>query len=160
MKPEYYLDLAGQTAGPFTLDEVAARWRAGTITGQTIYTRMGEPQWYPVSTLVPIFGEALAVAARQSAAPPINEKQIVHRSAWLCQQCGDVGEPRLETKGSFLIEVVLWIFFCVPGLIYSIWRVTTRGKVCRVCASRNIIPATSPQARQVLDPVNWRGKSV
>jgi len=35
---------------------------------------------------------------------------------------GTVGDTKRNMKGSILTELVLWFFFLVPGLIYSIWR--------------------------------------
>lgn len=42
-------------------------------------------------------------------------------------------------KGSGWIELVLWICYIVPGLIYSIWR---RGESnrCPNCKTDNLIP--------------------
>jgi len=68
----------------------------------------------------------------------------------LCTNCGLQGKPKLKTKGSILIEIILWICFIVPGLIYSIWRHTTRYKACPSCAAQNMIPLDSPRAREML----------
>ena len=67
-----------------------------------------------------------------------------------CQHCGTVGQPKTRVKGSFLIELVLWLCFIVPGLIYSIWRLTTKEKVCPKCGMPNMIPADSPKASAAL----------
>lgn len=65
-----------------------------------------------------------------------------------CQHCGFIGQPKTFTKGSFLIEVALWLMLIVPGLIYSLWRVTSgRYKGCPTCGAPNMIPADSPKAR-------------
>lgn len=63
-----------------------------------------------------------------------------------CRNCGTVGRPKRITKGSFLIELILWLCFLLPGLIYSIWRITTRYGVCPSCGAPNMIPASSPLA--------------
>jgi predicted RNA-binding Zn-ribbon protein involved in translation (DUF1610 family) len=63
-----------------------------------------------------------------------------------CPNCGATGTPTTRTKGSFFIEVILWLCFFVPGLIYSIWRLTTREKVCPRCGAPNMIPLDSPKA--------------
>jgi len=62
----------------------------------------------------------------------------------VCRVCDYAGPVRIETPGSFLIEVVLWIFFIVPGVIYSLWRHASRREVCRNCGSRMMIPPGSP----------------
>lgn len=68
----------------------------------------------------------------------------------LCIICGYVGQPRLETKGTFIMEVFLWLIFLLPGLIYSIWRITTRYDACPECAAANMIPTSSPVAQKLL----------
>ena len=61
-------------------------------------------------------------------------------SQYICTNCGYEGEPVSYTPGSFLIELALWICFIVPGLIYSIWRISARKKVCPECKSPHMIP--------------------
>jgi hypothetical protein len=65
----------------------------------------------------------------------------------ICIQCGAVSKPEETIKGSIWIEVVLWLSFLLPGVIYSIWRMTTKAKVCAVCGSSAIIPLSSPEGR-------------
>ena len=72
----------------------------------------------------------------------------------VCTTCGHVGKATSITKGSFLIEVVLWLCFLIPGLIYSIWRVTTRTKGCAKCGSPSVIPVDSPVGRKLLSDAN------
>ena len=67
----------------------------------------------------------------------------------LCPNCETIAIPKLKTKGSFLIELILWILLIIPGLIYSIWRLTTRYKACPSCGSPNMIPLDSPRAQQI-----------
>lgn len=64
-----------------------------------------------------------------------------------CPQCGTTAKPRKHTPGSFLVELVLWLFLIVPGLIYSVWRVSSRKSVCPACGNDRIVPADSPVAR-------------
>lgn len=69
---------------------------------------------------------------------------------WMfCKSCGHEGEPASHTPGSFLIELILWLCFIVPGLIYSFWRLSRRRKVCAGCRSADIIPSNSPMARSL-----------
>jgi len=53
-------------------------------------------------------------------------------------------------KGSLLTEVVLWCFFLVPGLIYSIWRHASVYYGCAKCGAGTVIPLDSPIARKLL----------
>lgn len=67
----------------------------------------------------------------------------------LCNNCGFTGRRKTETRGSILIELVLWLCLIVPGLIYSIWRMTTRYSVCPKCDNRLMIPTNSPKYKEL-----------
>ena len=69
----------------------------------------------------------------------------------ICSACGTTGKPKTETRGSFVIEVILWLCFLVPGLIYTIWRLTTRGPVCRACEGKQLLPLTSPAGKALAE---------
>jgi hypothetical protein len=68
----------------------------------------------------------------------------------VCKACGHHGKSTSATKGSFWIEVILWLCFLIPGLIYSIWRLNTRHSVCPKCGSSDIIPSDSPIGLQLI----------
>ena len=68
-------------------------------------------------------------------------------SEMFCTSCGNTGTPKKVTRGSIWIELVLWLCFLVPGLIYSIWRLTTRHPACRACGAATLVPVDSPVAQ-------------
>ena len=70
-------------------------------------------------------------------------------SQLICPNCGNIGSPKTVTEGSILIELVLWICFIIPGVIYSLWRLTTRHKACSSCGAANLIPLDSPMGRKL-----------
>lgn len=86
-------------------------------------------------------------------------------STYVCTQCGYAGASKTATKGSFLIEVVLWLCFLIPGIIYSLWRLSSRHSVCPKCGGA-LIPTDSPKGKILLEqsgvtpeqPVSWRDK--
>lgn len=63
-----------------------------------------------------------------------------------CATCGRQGRGKTRTRGSLLIEIVLWLCFLVPGLIYSIWRQGSKHKVCASCGAATLVPLNSPVA--------------
>lgn len=67
----------------------------------------------------------------------------------ICSACGAMGKTKTITRGSLLIEIILWLCFLVPGLIYSIWRHTTRHDGCAVCGAEQLIPVSSPRGGQI-----------
>jgi hypothetical protein len=68
----------------------------------------------------------------------------------ICTNCGSVETPRTKTPGSLWIEVLLWFFFILPGLLYSLSRINNRGLECGVCGKETIIPINSPKGRKML----------
>ena len=68
----------------------------------------------------------------------------------ICGNCGTAGKPKLHTKGSIAIEIILWCFFIVPGLIYSVWRMTTKEEVCRTCKQPGLVPLNSPMGQKLI----------
>lgn len=73
------------------------------------------------------------------------------RSARVCSQCGYIGAPKRGSDFSFLVFLILILFFILPGLIY--WAVT-RGRyaVCAACRARNtMLPLDSPRGRTLVD---------
>jgi len=58
-----------------------------------------------------------------------------------CKLCGNKGVAKKNTPGSILIELILWLFFIIPGLFYSCWRVSKRELVCTNCGkSSHLVP--------------------
>jgi hypothetical protein len=68
----------------------------------------------------------------------------------ICSSCGKVGYPVLTTKGSCLIELILWLFLIVPGLIYTVWRRSKVPVVCSSCRNETMIPLDSPVAQKMI----------
>ena len=68
----------------------------------------------------------------------------------ICTNCGFQGQAKMHTRGSFAIEVVLWLAFIIPGLVYSLWRLSTRKEVCSSCGQASVIPLDSPRGRQLM----------
>jgi hypothetical protein len=66
----------------------------------------------------------------------------------VCTACGHIGEASSHTPGSTAIEVVLWLCFLVPGIVYSLWRLNARHDVCPVCGNPRLLPADAPIAQK------------
>lgn len=68
----------------------------------------------------------------------------------ICTTCGaQTDMPHTKTRGLFAVEVVLWLAFVIPGLLYSLWRQSTRQKVCPTCGSATLIVANTPDGRKL-----------
>lgn len=66
--------------------------------------------------------------------------------AMFCSACGHEGPSKQITKGSTGLELFLWLLFLLPGLVYSIWRHSSRASGCAACGSTALIPTDSPMA--------------
>jgi hypothetical protein len=70
----------------------------------------------------------------------------------ICTACGSTFErPEWQTPGSFGMEVLLWLALVLPGLIYSIWRLTARYSACPACGSGEYVPTDTPRGRKLLE---------
>jgi len=68
----------------------------------------------------------------------------------VCTQCGYIGKTETAIKGNMGLELVLWLLFIIPGLIYSVWRSSSRYQVCPKCKNPNMIPLDSPKAQKMV----------
>lgn len=62
----------------------------------------------------------------------------------ICTTCGHAGMPAQQRPGSGAIELVLWIFFLIPGLIYSLWRSSAVREICPSCGRDTMLSRQSP----------------
>lgn len=69
---------------------------------------------------------------------------------WFCTSCGSQTNPITIVKGSFGVEVLLWLLMILPGVLYSLWRITSKEKGCPQCRKPTLIPIDSPIARAAL----------
>lgn len=77
--------------------------------------------------------------------------KVSDTGSMVCQNCGTRGEPKTIIKGSIAIEIVLWLCFILPGLIYSLWRLTTKQPGCPACGQTSMIGITTPKGRQLIE---------
>jgi hypothetical protein len=105
----------------------------------------------PVGIALVIMG-AIVYAVISAFAHLFGGRGKVRGGAYLiCPHCGTRADPAIHTKGSTLLELFLWLCLILPGLIYSIWRVTSREQVCPTCRATGMIPVNSPRGRQLVD---------
>jgi hypothetical protein len=68
----------------------------------------------------------------------------------VCTRCGTVGPAVKVMSGSFGVELALWCCFLLPGFIYSIWRLTTKRRVCGSCGADAMVGSNSPVGRKLI----------
>lgn len=57
-----------------------------------------------------------------------------------CTRCSYDGPDKKFTPGYFLLEFFLWLLVILPGLIYSIWRLSARYRGCPICRAKETVP--------------------
>jgi hypothetical protein len=65
----------------------------------------------------------------------------------VCTKCRSQVVPRSIKPGSAGVELVFWFLLILPGVIYSIWRITSRYLGCPTCFAKNLLPLDSPAGR-------------
>ena len=73
----------------------------------------------------------------------------------VCKDCGTVAEPKTKARGSMAVEVILWLCFLVPGLIYSVWRLANKYESCPACGGEKLLPLGSPLGAQVAQSAGY-----
>jgi hypothetical protein len=72
------------------------------------------------------------------------------RGACFCTKCGHVSNGKKIVKGTFLMEVCLWILLLPVGAFYSVWRLMTKYNGCEKCEGDSLIPSDSPMAKKMM----------
>lgn len=73
----------------------------------------------------------------------------------ICTDCGTVSEGTDQIRGSGLIELIMWLCFIIPGLIYSLWRNSTKTRVCIICHGK-LIHLDTPRGQQLVKQFETR----
>jgi ssDNA-binding Zn-finger/Zn-ribbon topoisomerase 1 len=76
-------------------------------------------------------------------------KKPIIEPKMICPNCGFQGSP-IKRPGNFIIELLLWCFALVPGLIYTIWRYSSSQKFCPKCNRPGMISVDSPRGQKLL----------
>lgn len=79
-------------------------------------------------------------------------------TGYICTQCGLQAKP--ITKGSIFIEIILWLCFLVPGLIYSIWRHSSRSKGCPDCRTQSMVIKDGPIGKLIINGKKTKTQSI
>jgi hypothetical protein len=108
----------------------------------------------PAAVTLSLVGLTLAIlgirAAIKSPPPPPLPSPDDRDLLDYCPHCGTVAIPLYRKSGSTFLEVFLWLFFLVPGIIYTIWRKSKERVVCPSCDQTRTIPLDSPVAQAAL----------
>lgn len=90
--------------------------------------------------------------AEEKAARIAGRKERELFSGLVCRDCGAKSKrAAYKTPGSIGVEVLAWLAFIIPGIIYSVWRLSAKKRVCKHCGSERLVPGDSPVGREVIE---------
>jgi hypothetical protein len=69
---------------------------------------------------------------------------------YYCNSCTNFTETPIK-KGNGIIEIVLWLCYLLPGLIYSIWRRSGVANVCPTCKVAGLVLAAMSPKTAIAD---------
>jgi len=75
---------------------------------------------------------------------------------YICMECSCQRDPVWVNRGWLFIEIIMWLLYILPGVIYSIWRRVRKQQVCPNCLNPTMVLTTSSQvmkARQMMSNV-------
>jgi len=62
-----------------------------------------------------------------------------------CPACGLVARGMPVPRGRLSLELLLWMAFLLPGLLYTLWRVSNPHRVCVSCHHAGLLPLDAAQ---------------
>ena len=75
----------------------------------------------------------------------------VKKSDYVCNECEYIGRGR--PQGSMTMEIFLWVCFIVPGIFYSLWRISQPRNVCPECGHKNMIPIKTTKGKKMAQEI-------
>jgi hypothetical protein len=69
---------------------------------------------------------------------------------YVCMECGCQRDPINAKRGLLAIEILMWLLYILPGVIYSIWRRVRRQLVCPHCRNPSVVLTSSSRAMGVM----------
>jgi len=82
-----------------------------------------------------------------------------NKPKYYCNSCHN-HTPTALMKGNGWVEFVLYLFYIVPGIIYSVWRRSAPPNVCPLCQSPGLVhaaaakPAVEPEQIALRDEID------
>ena len=68
----------------------------------------------------------------------------------ICRKCGTNKAPYLKRRGSLALEIFLYLFMIIPGVIYTLFRFTKIEKSCSKCGSEDVVESSTPVGQRLI----------
>ena len=103
---------------------------------------------FNISLIILILAALVVWQRRQESTEKNNQAQSIQTKSHVCTKCGFSGTAKMP--GSGWIELILYFFYFLPGVFYSIWRRREIARnICPNCGMKAIVPASSPAATNI-----------
>lgn len=79
------------------------------------------------------------------------KKRKLAKGPYVCTNCEYIGQA--YQSGSFWLGLVLWCCYIVPGLLYTIWCMTTAKNVCPKCGQKTMLSVKLPKGEKLRDKI-------
>jgi len=80
----------------------------------------------------------------------LNVVGIDFTKKYVCMECGCQRDPVNAKRGLLIIELLMWLLYILPGVIYSIWRRVRKQQVCPNCGNPSVVLTSSSRAMGVM----------
>ena len=69
------------------------------------------------------------------------------KNIYVCSNCEYTGGGKVP--GSSFITLILLLFWIFPGLIYWLWRVSKKERICPKCGAKPMVPYDTKRGREL-----------
>ncbi len=89
-----------------------------------------------------------------NAVKKLKVARIDFRKKYVCMECGCQQEPIMAKRGMLIIELLMWLLYILPGVIYPIWRRVRKHEVCPNCGEPSVVLTSSSRAMKMTRLLN------
>src|SRR6185437_13752732 len=100
--------------------------------------------WSAMSELEFIVGVTLIIYAVRGLYDGYRSADPNRPRTHVCTHCRSHVNPVTIKPGSTILEILLWLFFIIPGIFYTLYCSTHKKNLCPVCKAENPIPISTP----------------
>jgi hypothetical protein len=67
----------------------------------------------------------------------------------ICTVCYAIGDSVIVKSGSYRLQLILYLFGIIPGILYRKWRDSTARRACAHCKQDALVSLYTHQGRRV-----------
>ena len=135
-EPQFYLDLAGVTSGPFSMAQLRELYRLQSIRPETLWCSEGMTEWRPIADMLPaiLAPPAAGAPGARAASAVVRRSHRKVSGGWALQLLG----LALILVGFLFLCTIITPLICWP---LGFWLISQGGAseywlACATCGSR------------------------